>query len=196
MSRTEIRQELTRHRQHDWTTGRPKVAGEFWQMLEVAETAPEWEAAHHNHQYCARKPTTSRSPHGWMMRWTGSSRTKTPWRRYLMCRLLRLQHACSGISVTPKRRFKPVCVRQPNGRRRYPETPHGRLPSGCSASVVAEEMGHARSVGWGLIPRSSGRSLTCPVCCMKLWPPAPANTRYGAVSVTGLLSRCMGQSRV
>ncbi len=45
MSRTEIRQELRRHQQHDWTTGRPKVAGEFWQILEVAEVAPEWEAA-------------------------------------------------------------------------------------------------------------------------------------------------------
>ena len=45
MSRAEIRQELRRHQQHDWTTGRPKVAGEFWQILEVAETAPEWEAA-------------------------------------------------------------------------------------------------------------------------------------------------------
>lgn len=44
MTRAEIGQELRRHRQHEWTTGRPKVAGALWQILEVAEAAPEWEA--------------------------------------------------------------------------------------------------------------------------------------------------------
>lgn len=45
LSRAEIRHELTRHRQHEWTTGRPKVAGPLWQVLEVAEESPEWETA-------------------------------------------------------------------------------------------------------------------------------------------------------
>ena len=44
LTRSEIRCELQRHRQHDWATGRPKVAGALWQILEVAEVAPEWEA--------------------------------------------------------------------------------------------------------------------------------------------------------
>jgi hypothetical protein len=44
MTRREIQCELQLHRQHDWATGRPKVAGALWQVLEVAEAAPEWEA--------------------------------------------------------------------------------------------------------------------------------------------------------
>ena len=45
LTRSEIRHELHRHQQHDWATGRPKVAGALWQVLEVAESAPDWEAA-------------------------------------------------------------------------------------------------------------------------------------------------------
>jgi hypothetical protein len=45
LTQSEIRHELHRHHVHDWATGRPKVAGALWQVLEVAEVAPEWEAA-------------------------------------------------------------------------------------------------------------------------------------------------------
>jgi len=45
LTRSEIRHELHRHQQHDWAMGRPKVAGALWQVLEVAEAAPDWEAA-------------------------------------------------------------------------------------------------------------------------------------------------------
>jgi len=45
LTRSEIRHELHRHQQHDWATGRPKAAGPLWQVLEVAESAPAWEAA-------------------------------------------------------------------------------------------------------------------------------------------------------
>jgi len=44
LTRSEIRRELQRHQHHDWATSRPKVAGGLWQVLEVAEVAPEWEA--------------------------------------------------------------------------------------------------------------------------------------------------------